>query len=94
MALVCLCVFQLTSQDKTPQVIQRALEKHHLEHMSSRDFSLTQIISGERGEAGLEHLTGPAGSLTHTRVSDSKGLSFKTFLDDGHKLRHILKTDV
>ncbi|XP_046893876.1 ral guanine nucleotide dissociation stimulator-like 1 isoform X2 [Hypomesus transpacificus] len=38
----------LTSQDKTPQVIQRALEKHHLEHMSSRDFSLTQIISGER----------------------------------------------
>ncbi|XP_067089514.1 ral guanine nucleotide dissociation stimulator-like 1 isoform X1 [Osmerus mordax] len=38
----------LTSQDKTPQVIQRALEKHHLEHMSSQDFSLTQIISGER----------------------------------------------
>ncbi|XP_051243259.1 ral guanine nucleotide dissociation stimulator-like 1 isoform X2 [Dicentrarchus labrax] len=38
----------LTSQDKTPQVIQRALEKHHLEHMNWRDFTLTQVISQDR----------------------------------------------
>lgn len=38
----------LTSQDKTSQVIQRALEKHHLEHMSCFDFTLTQVISHER----------------------------------------------
>uniref|UniRef100_UPI003AAD8F61 ral guanine nucleotide dissociation stimulator n=1 Tax=Centroberyx gerrardi TaxID=166262 RepID=UPI003AAD8F61 len=38
----------LTSQDKTAQVIQRALEKHHLEHMSCQDFTLTQVISQER----------------------------------------------
>ncbi|XP_045925644.1 ral guanine nucleotide dissociation stimulator-like 1 [Micropterus dolomieu] len=38
----------LTSQDKTAQVIQRALEKHHLEHMNWWDFSLTQVISQER----------------------------------------------
>ncbi|KAM4531866.1 ral guanine nucleotide dissociation stimulator-like 1 [Odontesthes bonariensis] len=38
----------LTSQDKTAQVIQRALEKHHLEHMSMQDFTLTQVISQER----------------------------------------------
>ncbi|KAJ0058050.1 hypothetical protein NL108_007272 [Boleophthalmus pectinirostris] len=38
----------LTSQDKTAQVIQRALEKHHLEHMDYADFTLTQIISSER----------------------------------------------
>lgn len=38
----------LTSQDKTAQVIQRALEKHNLEHMNSSDFTLTQIISQER----------------------------------------------
>ncbi|XP_061568822.1 ral guanine nucleotide dissociation stimulator-like 1 [Cololabis saira] len=38
----------LTSQDKTAQVIQRALEKHQLEHMSWQDFSLTQLISQER----------------------------------------------
>lgn len=38
----------LTSQDKTAQVIQRALEKHHLEHMNWRDFSLTQLISQDR----------------------------------------------
>ncbi|KAM9844099.1 ral guanine nucleotide dissociation stimulator-like 1 [Aulostomus maculatus] len=38
----------LTSQDKTAHVIQRALEKHHLEHMSDCDFTLTQVISHER----------------------------------------------
>ncbi|XP_037648389.1 ral guanine nucleotide dissociation stimulator-like 1 isoform X1 [Sebastes umbrosus] len=38
----------LTSQDKTAQVIQRALEKHHLEHMNWHDFTLTQVISQER----------------------------------------------
>ncbi|XP_075999166.1 ral guanine nucleotide dissociation stimulator-like 1 [Genypterus blacodes] len=38
----------LTSQDKTAQVIQRALEKHHLEQMNWQDFTLTQLISQER----------------------------------------------
>ncbi|XP_010873282.2 ral guanine nucleotide dissociation stimulator-like 1 isoform X2 [Esox lucius] len=38
----------LTSQDKTAQVIQRALEKHNLEHMSCQDFTLRQVISQER----------------------------------------------
>ncbi|KAM8843879.1 ral guanine nucleotide dissociation stimulator-like 1 [Spinachia spinachia] len=38
----------LTSQDKTAQVIVRALEKHHLEHMNWQDFTLTQAISPER----------------------------------------------
>ncbi|KAF3846813.1 hypothetical protein F7725_003891, partial [Dissostichus mawsoni] len=38
----------LTSQDKTAQVIQRALEKHHLELMDWQDFTLTQLISSER----------------------------------------------
>ncbi|XP_056143782.1 ral guanine nucleotide dissociation stimulator-like 1 [Lampris incognitus] len=35
----------LTSQDKTAQVIQRALEKHHMEHMSCQDFTLTQVLT-------------------------------------------------
>ncbi|GAA6215452.1 ral guanine nucleotide dissociation stimulator-like 1 [Lates japonicus] len=38
----------LTSQDKTAQVIKRALEKHHLEHMNWQEFTLTQVISPER----------------------------------------------
>ncbi|XP_054615084.1 ral guanine nucleotide dissociation stimulator-like 1 isoform X2 [Dunckerocampus dactyliophorus] len=38
----------LTSQDKTAHVIQRALDKHHLEHMDWQDFTLTQVISQER----------------------------------------------
>ncbi|XP_068193722.1 ral guanine nucleotide dissociation stimulator-like 1 [Antennarius striatus] len=38
----------LTSQDKTAYVIQRALEKHHLEHLDWQDFSLMQVISQQR----------------------------------------------
>uniref|UniRef100_A0A3B5MMF1 Ral guanine nucleotide dissociation stimulator-like 3a n=1 Tax=Xiphophorus couchianus TaxID=32473 RepID=A0A3B5MMF1_9TELE len=53
---VCVCVcflrlfvsLQLTSQDKTAQVIQRALEKHHLEHMNPQDFTLSQIMSQQK----------------------------------------------
>ncbi|XP_074544259.1 ral guanine nucleotide dissociation stimulator-like 1 isoform X2 [Halichoeres trimaculatus] len=35
----------LTSQDHTPQVIQRALEKHNMEDISCRDFSLHQMLN-------------------------------------------------
>ncbi|XP_042561238.1 ral guanine nucleotide dissociation stimulator-like 1 [Clupea harengus] len=38
----------LTSQDKTRQVIQRALEKHNLETMRSHDFTLCQVLSEGR----------------------------------------------
>lgn len=41
---------QITSQDKTAQVIQRALEKHNLEEMNCQDFSLTQVLSNDKGE--------------------------------------------
>ena len=51
MCVTSLCAPQLTSQDKTAQVVQRALEKHHLEHMSFQDFHLSQLISQDRGEA-------------------------------------------
>lgn len=40
---------QLTSQDHTPQVIQRALEKHHMEDVSHRDFSLCQMLLNGKG---------------------------------------------
>ncbi|RXN33548.1 ral guanine nucleotide dissociation stimulator-like 1 isoform X1 [Labeo rohita] len=39
---------QITSQDKTAQVIQRALEKHNLEEMNCQDFSLTQVLSNDK----------------------------------------------
>ncbi|KAK7929563.1 hypothetical protein WMY93_005958 [Mugilogobius chulae] len=35
----------LTSQDHTPQVIQRALEKHNMEDLSCTDFGLYQMLS-------------------------------------------------
>uniref|UniRef100_A0A3Q3WL26 Uncharacterized protein n=1 Tax=Mola mola TaxID=94237 RepID=A0A3Q3WL26_MOLML len=36
---------QLTSQDHTPKVIRRALEKHNMEHVSCHDFSLCQMLN-------------------------------------------------
>ncbi|XP_068177263.1 ral guanine nucleotide dissociation stimulator-like 1 isoform X2 [Antennarius striatus] len=35
----------LTSQDHTPQVIQRALEKHHMEDVSCQEFILYQMLN-------------------------------------------------
>lgn len=35
----------LTSQDHTPQVVQRALEKHNMDDVSCHDFSLYQMLS-------------------------------------------------
>ncbi|KTG40115.1 hypothetical protein cypCar_00001414 [Cyprinus carpio] len=39
---------QITSQDKTAQVIQRALEKHNLEEMNCQDFSHTKLVSNDK----------------------------------------------
>nr|XP_054594196.1 ral guanine nucleotide dissociation stimulator-like 1 isoform X2 [Nothobranchius furzeri] len=38
----------VTSQEKSTQVIERALEKHHLEHMKGQDFTLAQVISQKK----------------------------------------------
>ncbi|RXN35459.1 ral guanine nucleotide dissociation stimulator-like 1 [Labeo rohita] len=38
----------LTSQDKTAQVIQRALQKHNLEDVSEQDFTLVQVLTQGR----------------------------------------------
>ncbi|KAJ3614987.1 hypothetical protein NHX12_018556 [Muraenolepis orangiensis] len=38
----------LTSQDHTPQVIQRALEKHNMETHSCHDFILYQLLSQDK----------------------------------------------
>ncbi|KTF95728.1 hypothetical protein cypCar_00024269, partial [Cyprinus carpio] len=38
----------LTSQDKTAQVIQRALQKHNLEDVSEQDFTLIQVLAQGR----------------------------------------------
>lgn len=40
---------QLTSQDHTPQVIRRALEKHNMEDVSCHDFTLCQMLNCGKG---------------------------------------------
>ncbi|XP_026159727.1 ral guanine nucleotide dissociation stimulator-like 1 isoform X2 [Mastacembelus armatus] len=44
----------LTSQDHTPQVIQRALEKHNMEAVSCNDFSLCQMLNDEKVAGQLQ----------------------------------------
>ena len=40
---------QLTSQDKTPAVVARAIAKHNLEVEAEEGYELVQVISEERG---------------------------------------------
>lgn len=42
-------VFQLTSQDKTPAVIQRAMLKHNLDADPAEEYELVQVISEDKG---------------------------------------------
>lgn len=42
----------MTSQDKTPVVIRKAMAKHNLDGDRPEDYELVQIISEERGEYG------------------------------------------
>lgn len=48
-------VFQLTSQDKTPAVIQRAMLKHNLDADPAEEYELVQVISEDKG--GLKLLS-------------------------------------
>lgn len=41
--------FQLTSQDKTPAVIQRAMLKHNLDSDPAEEYELVQVISEDKG---------------------------------------------
>lgn len=45
------CVIQVTSQDKTPAVIRKAMIKHNLEREKTEDYELMQKISEDKGEA-------------------------------------------
>lgn len=47
--LICLSL-QLTSQDKTPAVIQRAMSKHNLESDAAEEYELVQVISEDKGK--------------------------------------------
>ena len=40
---------QVTSQDKTPAVISKAMVKHNLEREKTEDYELMQKISEEKG---------------------------------------------
>jgi hypothetical protein len=41
---------QVTSQDKAPTVIRKAMDKHNLDEDEPEDYELVQIISEDRSE--------------------------------------------
>lgn len=55
---------QLTSQDHTPEVIRRALEKHNMEDFSCQEFSLCQTLKCGKGQFPHK-LTGPTEKKLH-----------------------------
>lgn len=55
---------QLTSQDKTPAVIHRAMAKHNLDEEPADAYELVQVISDERG--ALTNII----MITHTHSSN------------------------
>lgn len=48
---VCVFVFQVTSQDKTPAVVRKAMVKHNLDRERAEDYELVQKISEEKGQS-------------------------------------------
>lgn len=46
----CVCLFQVTSQDKTPAVVRKAMVKHNLDRERAEDYELVQKISEEKGQ--------------------------------------------
>lgn len=44
---------QVTSQDKTPAVIRKAMIKHNLEREKTEDYELMQKISEDKGKDEL-----------------------------------------
>lgn len=43
-------LIQVTSQDKTPAVIRKAMIKHNLEREKTEEYELMQKISEDKGE--------------------------------------------
>lgn len=44
------CLLQVTSQDKTPAVIRKAMIKHNLEREKTEEYELMQKISEDKGK--------------------------------------------
>lgn len=55
----------MTSQDKAPAVIRKAMDKHNLDGDAPEHYELVQVISDERSKLGLTAwVTGAGGSPT------------------------------
>lgn len=67
MSLMPSLPLQLTSQDKTPAVIQRAMMKHNLDSDPAEEYELVQVISEDKG--GHVLLCAAGGSSVHILLS-------------------------
>lgn len=73
-----LILLQVTSQDKTPAVIRKAMIKHNLEREKSEEYELMQKISEDKGKNGAVSPFPPQNNLSSQRLAF---LTFLTFFD-------------
>lgn len=56
---------QVTSQDKAPAVIRKAMDKHHLDEEQPEHYELVQVISDERSTRGGAGRAGASRAHAH-----------------------------
>lgn len=57
MIMMVMMIMQVTSQDKTPAVIRKAMIKHNLEREKTEDYELMQKISEDKGKQSDQRST-------------------------------------
>lgn len=63
-----MCLIQVTSQDKAPTVIRKAMDKHNLDEDEPEDYELVQIISEDRSESRVRQVGSEGGwAASHLR---------------------------
>lgn len=81
---MCLLSLQLTSQDKTPAVIQRAMSKHNLESDPAEEYELVQVISEDKGGRTLHIWQGqPHPHSAQLLTAEGAGMPFFALAPSG-----------
>lgn len=66
---------QVTSQDKAPAVIRKAMDKHNLEEDEPEDYELLQILSDDRSKSEDQRAMVEGAGPHHSPAPGRKSLS-------------------
>ena len=67
-------LIQVTSQDKAPAVIRKAMDKHNLEEDEADEYELVQVISDDRSKSGARRAGCGGGTAPHPRPTAPRSL--------------------